>query len=34
MSVGRQVNATDTRSMITHAWYQFSYGLRELLKYP
>lgn len=34
MSVGRQVNATDALSMITHAWYQFSYGLRELLKYP
>ena len=33
MSVGRQVNATDARSMITHAWNQFSYGLRELLRF-
>lgn len=30
MSAGRRVNATDARSMITHAWRQFSYGLRQL----
>ena len=34
MSAGRQVNATDVRSMTTHAWHQFSYGLRALLKFP
>ena len=28
MSVGRRLNATDARSVITHAWKQFSYGLR------
>ena len=28
MSAGRRLNATDARSMITHAWRQFSYGLR------
>ena len=32
MSAGRRVNATDARSMITHAWKQFSYGLRPLHK--
>ena len=32
MSVGRRVNATDARSMMTQAWSQFSYGLRPLLK--
>lgn len=31
MSAGRRVNATDAQSMITHAWRQFSYGLRQLL---
>ena len=32
MSAGRRVNATDARSMITHAWKQFSYGLWPLHK--
>ena len=31
MSAGRRVNATDARSMITHVWRQFSYGLRQFL---
>ena len=31
MSAGRQVNATDARSMITHAWQQISYGYGRLL---
>ena len=30
MGAGRRLNATDARSMITHAWHQFSYGLRPL----
>ena len=28
MSAGRQLNGTDARSMIAHAWHQISYGLR------
>ena len=32
MSAGRRLNASDARSMITHAWHQFSYGLRPLHK--
>ena len=31
MSAGRRVNATDARSMITHAWQQISYGYGRLL---
>ena len=28
MSTGRRVNGTDARSVLAHAWKQFSYGLR------
>ena len=30
MGAGRRLNASDARSMITHAWHQFSHGLRPL----